>query len=243
MFSPAGFTEKIIPWLRDAVAKAGAKGLIFGLSGGIDSAVIAALAKKAFPENAMGLIMPCHSNLEDEKDALLVAAHLDLPVKKVILDGVFNSFIRALQTAGSRGTSRLNQGNLKPRLRMATLYFFAAEHNFLVAGASNKSELETGYFTKHGDGAVDLMPLGSLVKKEIMALAFYLSLPEKIIAKPPSGGLWEGQTDEQELGISYETIDNYLLGRYIEEDKRQLLLNLQEKSRHKRVMPPIPDFK
>ena len=125
---------------------------------------------------------------------------------------------------------------------MASLYYHANRLNYMVVGASNRSELSTGYFTKWGDGGVDIMPIGNLVKKQVVELARYLGIPEEIIKKPPSAGLWQGQTDEGEMGLTYQDLDNYLtIGRATAEIKNKIE-TMMAKAQHKRIMPPIPDF-
>ncbi len=242
MFDSAEFILKIKPWLQDKVFAARCRGLVFGLSGGVDSAVVAALAKRTFPDDFLALIMPCFSDLQDEKDARLVAESLHIPVKKIILDKVFTSFLEVLQVK-EINSKDMSTANIKSRLRMITLYYHASQRHFLVAGTGNRSELATGYFTKHGDSGVDLLPLGSLLKKEVLELAVYLQLPTEIINKPPSAGLWAGQTDEKEMGLTYDILDLYLQeGTVLKEKDRKLIVAMQKASTHKRKMPPIPGF-
>src|SRR5690554_366663 len=183
--------DNLVAWLQESVGKANAKGVVFGLSGGIDSAVVAGIAKKAFPKDSMGVIMPIHSNPRDEADAIIVARALDIDVTSIDLSQVFDTYLKALPFEGE---NPLAKANLKPRLRMMTLYYFAQEMGYLVCGTSNKSELHVGYFTKHGDSGVDLLPLADFVKEEVFELARLLDIPAEIIEKPPSAGLWENQT-------------------------------------------------
>jgi NAD+ synthase len=241
MFRTDEYAENLVKWLRDQVRASGRKGLIFGLSGGIDSAVVAALALKSFPEDALGLILPCQSDPGDREDALLVAKTIGLPVEEVELSSVYACFLKALQVDAHKQDS-LNTANIKPRLRMITLYYYAALNRYLVAGTSNASEIATGYFTKYGDAGVDIIPLGRLVKGEVAQLAGHLGIPRKIIEKPPSGGLWAGQTDENEMGVTYEAIDSYLRGGVVAAQDQQLIAGMEERSGHKRRMPPMPGF-
>jgi NAD+ synthase len=192
----------ISEWIKEKVREAGAEGVVLGISGGVDSALTGALAKKALGDKVLGLFMPCHSNPTDLEHARLVADKFGIKTEYVDLSPVFDRLMASLP----RG-SDLAVANLKPRLRMATLYYFANSRNYLVAGAGNKSEITVGYFTKYGDGGADLLPLGDLLKSQVRELARELGVPEEIIGKPPSAGLWPGQTDEGEMGITYDELD------------------------------------
>lgn len=233
---------KLRDWLRQKVAEAGAQGLVLGLSGGIDSAVAAALCKQAFPQHSLGVIMPCYSIPQDEEDARLVAEHLGLETRTVILDPVFTTFLKQLSGEDySEANKRdLAVANIKPRLRMATLYFFASRLGYLVVGTGNRSEIMIGYFTKYGDGGADLLPLANLLKAEVKELARYLGLPRRIIEKSPSAGLWDGHKDEVELGISYEELDRYLMSGKGSDRVKSIVNELIKRSEHKRCMPPTP---
>jgi NAD+ synthase len=230
--------NEAVDWIKGIVEEAGAKGVIFGLSGGIDSAVVAALCKKAFPGNSMGVIMPCYSNPIDEEHAYLVAEALQLDTKKVVLNDAFDAMKNVLGVQES--DPRLAVANIKSRLRMITLYYNAGVKNYLVAGTGNRSELTIGYFTKYGDGGVDFMPLTSFVKKEVVELAQKLGIPEIIITKPPTAGLWENQTDEAEMGMSYAELDNYILTGSAEERIKNKIEGMNKRSEHKRR--PAPRF-
>jgi NAD+ synthase len=192
----------ISEWIKEKVEEAGAEGVVLGLSGGVDSSLTAALAKKAMGDKVLGLLMPCHSDPTDLEHAKLLATKFDIETEYMDLGPVFDSLMASLP----RG-SDMAVANLKPRLRMAILYYFANNHNYLVAGTGNKSELTVGYFTKYGDGGADILPLGDLLKYQVRELARELGVPEEIIAKPPSAGLWAGQTDEGEMGITYDELD------------------------------------
>jgi NAD+ synthase len=233
--------QKLTLWIRETVLAAGGKGVVLGMSGGIDSSVAAVLCKRAFPEATLGVIMPCHSCDIDREHAELVAAKFYIPVKIVVLDEVFNSLINALPDVGYDVTTRkLAENNIKPRLRMVTLYYLANRLNYLVAGSSNRSELSVGYFTKYGDGGSDLMPLGNLVKSQVRDLARYLDIPIEIIDKLPSAGLWEGQTDEGELGLTYVELDRYLITGKAEKKIKEKVDFMIGKRTHKCCLPPIP---
>jgi NAD+ synthase len=198
--------ERISSWIRARAEEAGAEGVVLGMSGGIDSSVAAVLAKKALGDGVLGVIMPCHSDSTDMEHARLVAAKFGVETEYVDLTPVFDRLLEALPPG-----DRMAEGNLKARLRMAVLYYFANSRNYLVVGSGNKSEIAVGYFTKYGDGGADILPLGSLLKKQVRELARELGVPVGIITKPPSAGLWEGQTDEGEMGISYDELDSILV--------------------------------
>jgi NAD+ synthase len=192
----------ISEWIKEKVEEAGAEGVVLGLSGGVDSSLTAALAKKALGDKVLGLLMPCHSDPTDLEHARRVATKLGIETEYVDLGPVFDRLMASLPTGSDMAVA-----NLKPRLRMTTLYYFANSRNYLVAGTGNKSELTAGYFTKYGDGGADLLPLGDLLKSQVRELARELGVPEEVIAKAPSAGLWAGQTDEEEMGITYDELD------------------------------------
>lgn len=228
--------EKLVKWLKEKVNDANAKGLVFGLSGGIDSAVVAGLAKLAFPEDSLGIIMPCYSDPIDEEHALLVANALNLKWKIVDLSKTFDTLVSSINDEIVNPMAKIN---IKPRLRMTTLYFFAQNYNYLVAGSSNKSELTVGYFTKYGDSGVDIMPLASFVKSEIRELARKLNIPQVIIDKPPTAGLWANQKDEDELGFTYDVLDEYIKTGNGPKEIVEKIERMNRISQHKRELPPI----
>lgn len=199
-------SERISTWIRERVEAAGVEGVVLGISGGIDSAVVAVLAKRGLGDGVLGLIMPCHSDPTDVEQARQVAAKFGIETEEVDLTPIFDCFLEILSPG-----DRIAVGNLKARLRMATLYYYANSRNYLVAGTGNKSEIKVGYSTKFGDSGVDILPLGDLLKTQVRELARELGIPEEIITKPPSAGLWEGQTDEGEMGITYEELDKILM--------------------------------
>lgn len=241
--------EKCIDWIRDLVKTANCKGVLVGLSGGIDSAVVANLLVRAFPQNSLGVILPVSSSNEDSDHATKVAEKCKIKSIEIDLTEEKNSILyktdKALKEfrAPGYGNRKLSDGNLRARLRMSTLYAIANEMNYLVVGTDNRAELYTGYFTKYGDGGVDILPLASLLKKEVYQWGEYFGVPEEIINKNPSAGLWDGQSDEEELGISYEKIDLYLMGNDIPEKDKLLLKKLHLSTEHKRKMPPIFELK
>ncbi len=235
--------EKLIPWIRDKVLAAGCKGAVVGISGGLDSSVLAVLCQRAFPQNMLGVIMPCHSNQKDEEHAQIVASKFSMPTKIVVLDTAFDTLLKAVTSDRVEPTdNRLAKANLKVRLRMLTLYYLANQLKYMVVGSGNRSELSIGYFTKYGDGGVDILPLGNLVKGQVKELASFLGIPQQIIDKPPSAGLWPGQTDEDELGLSYEELDRYLVTGEASNELRERIESMIAASNHKRLPPPVASF-
>lgn len=239
--------DKIIGWIKEKVKEAKAEGVIVGLSGGIDSACTAIICKKAFPENTLGVIMPCLNNPRDREDAELIAKKFNIPLQVIDLEGSFKTLFKSLEKEryNKKRHKNLAVANIKPRMRMMVLYYFANKLNYLVAGTDNKSEEMIGYFTKYGDGGVDILPMVDLYKKDIRQLAKHLGVPEEIIAKKPSAGLWDGQTDEGEMGLSYDELDEILEKLEKNRDLSSLPTEKVEKvkkmianSEHKRKMPP-----
>jgi NAD+ synthase len=245
--------DRLVTWLRDQLARTPAHGFVFGLSGGIDSAVVARLCQQAAPGRVLGLLMPCHSDPGDEADARLVARHFGLETLRIDLAPPFDALVASLGAGpalpAADGTppddlrSRMPLANIKPRLRMTALYAVANTMNSLVAGTGNRSELAIGYFTKYGDGGADLLPLGRLLKSEVRALARALDVPARILDKPPSAGLWPGQTDEQEMGFTYEDLEAYLIRGAAAVDPRiaDRIARLARASDHKRSLPAMPE--
>ncbi len=233
--------QKIINFIK---THAGDKPVVLGLSGGLDSSVVAYLAVEALgADKVHGLILPSSSNTEqDIKIAKQISKICNLKSEIIILDSILNAYINNISST----LDNKSLGNLKARIRMTLLYSKANELNGLVLGTGNKTEIMTGYFTKHGDGGVDLLPIGDLYKTEERELAKYLGIPQEIINRPPTAGLWEGQTDEDELGITYEKLDKILIAindnnSLNDFDKNDVVLvqNLIKNSEHKRKQNPI----
>lgn len=248
--------EAISDWIAERVADAGAAGVVIGLSGGIDSTVTAALAGQA--GFVKGICMPCGSHPRDAHDAeasMQFCGEILTKLDLTSLHGVFAHILGYHTDSDISDDDRiLPFANLKARMRMAVLYYFANMENLLVCGTTNKSELLTGYFTKYGDGGVDIEPLADVWKTDVYRLAKYLDLPQDIIDRPPTAGLWEGQTDEAELGMSYEQLDFYLSvihnavqqgetlepGLVVDENQERFdrVIKLYRNSQHKRELPP-----
>lgn len=198
--------KRILRWIRAQVREAKAGGVVLGVSGGIDSCVAAVLARQALGrERVLALLLPVRSDPDDLRDARLLVRKFGIRSRLLDASGIYDRLIQALPPAG-----RLARSNLKPRLRMLILYYYANKLNYLVMGTSNKAERMIGYFTKFGDGAADILPLAGLLKAHVRSLAVELGIPGRIIAKVPTAGLWPGQTDEGEMGIPYADLDRIL---------------------------------
>lgn len=235
--------KKLANWIRTKIVEAGKEGAVVGLSGGLDSAVTAALCKEAMKDKVLGLIMPCQRFDKDIEDARKFANDIQIETEEIVLDDTYKVLVEEFKKSKIFSSSdRIALANIKPRLRMITLYYFAQRLNYLVVGTGNKSELMVGYFTKYGDGGVDILPLGNLVKTRVRELAHQLGIPLNIIEKPPSAGLWPGQTDEDELRISYEELDKFLLGETVDKEHSKYIKGKIKTTYHKRELPPSPDF-
>lgn len=239
------YLEQIVKFLQDEVKKAHAKGVIVGLSGGVDSAVAALLMKKAFPNNHLVLLMPCQSPEIDLDYANNLVKKHKLISQLVNLDEVFLSFKNNLPKNIPSEQEKTIFGNLKSRLRMSTLYTYAQINNYLVVGTSNADEWHTGYFTKYGDSGVDLLPLVNLVKQDIFQAAKILNVTKEIIARKPSASLWAGQTDEAEMGLTYQELDQFLLGdiKKLSDQVQIKITTMHERTQHKRkAIPQAPKW-
>jgi NAD+ synthase len=255
----AALAEEIAAWLRRHLDQSGAERFVVGLSGGVDSATVCALCcRAAAPGRVLAAIMPAQSTPTDAEHAALVADTFGVETVRVDLTPVFGAFLAAMPTvpasgaatageARPEGAEALAVANVKPRLRMATLYYLANRRNGLVVGTGNRSEALVGYFTKYGDGGVDLLPLADLYKHEVRELARELGVPEPVVAKPPSAGLWPGQTDEGELGMTYDQLDAALAAiergdpRGVDPAVYERVRGLVRTTEHKRR--PVPAFR
>ncbi len=238
--------SEIQEWINDYCKSANADGIVVGISGGIDSAVTSTLCANAIGKDAViGLGLPCLSNPKDLSDAKLLAAQLGIEFIIFDLSSVYEEIMKI--TANIIESNNLATANLKARLRMVTWYFTAqSKGNYLIGGTGNRSELAIGYFTKYGDGGVDIEPLGGLYKCEVREIAKKLNIPENIINKTPSAGLWEGQTDEGEIGMKYDLLDEIIYRIDYNLDLNDLnrsdiekVKEMMRSSQHKLKTPPI----
>ena len=230
--------EKRVAFIKNMLASSGAKGIVFGNSGGKDSALVAALCSFA-TDNLLGVIMPCASKRnfgEDKEDGLAVAKKYGVDTMIVDLTEVRESLLKA---TGNSFTTKGALSNIAPRLRMTTLYAIGAEKGYLVAGTGNASERYMGYFTKWGDGACDFNPIADLTASEVFEFLRYLGAPDHVVTKAPSAGLFEGQTDESEMGVTYAEIDAYLRGEKVSAEAQKIIERYHASSLHKMVLPPI----
>jgi NAD+ synthase len=247
----------VVAWIRDRVNEAGARGCVVGLSGGVDSSVVGALCKRAFPETSLGLIMPYSSKDEDftgRARALTQALGIPALVHPIgeAHERLAQAFLSQPDVAKLDPKSlEIPLGNLRSRLRMCTLYLYANARNYVVAGTGNKDEDHgIGYFTKYGDGGVDISPIADFHKSEVYQLARALGVPSHILEAPPSAGLWDDQNDEDELGMTYDEIEfasNQLASGQPAADslsarQREVVEKVAEmrsRNRHKLHPPPV----
>lgn len=249
------FREDCVPliesFISHQVEASGRAGVVLGMSGGVDSALVAKLCADALgPERVLALSLPEGAGGKDETDARAYAKELGIDFRAIDIAPFVERFESVLKPKRS---DRVARGNLRARTRMVVGYFVANSEDRLVVGTGNKSEILTGYFTKFGDGGADFLPIGDLYKTQVRAMARHLGVPKKIVDKVPTAGLWPGQTDEGELGLSYGELDRILLGLELQmepeaiAEKANVSLErvrhveaLVAASVHKRKMPLIP---
>jgi NAD+ synthase len=253
--------DQISEWIKERFDEARADRFVLGLSGGIDSAVVAGLcARAAGPDRVLAVMMPSGSNPDDLACAQEVVEAFGLKSTTIDLTSIADSFYASVPDVstvfsevlgegpdtGIEERARLARANVRPRLRMMTLYYLANLTRGIVVGTGNKTELMIGYFTKYGDGGVDIFPLTDLYKYEVRAVARAIGVPESVITRPPSAGLWEGQTDEEEIGLTYDELDSTL--STMETGDRSLvdpnvlarIQRMVSATAHKRA--PVPSF-
>lgn len=232
-------TQDRVAFIKKVIKDSNVNGIVYGNSGGKDSALVGILCKMAC-NNTVGIIMPCNSkqNYEsDMSDGKLVASQFKIETRTCDLSNTKNTIEKTLDSVTSLNETALT--NIAPRLRMTTLYAVAASENRLVAGTGNRSESYMGYFTKWGDGAYDFNPIADLTVTEIFEFLRYLKAPQSIIDKAPSAGLFEGQTDEKEMGVTYKAIDEFLINQYATNKDKKIIEKYHTKSEHKRKLPLV----
>ena len=235
--------ENRVAFIKSVLCESGLKGIVYGNSGGKDSALVGILCKAAC-ENTVGIILPCTSKRnydEDAADAKVVAEKYNIETRTVDLTPVKEAELKALDGVATLNAAALS--NIAPRLRMLTLYAVAAAENRLVAGTGNRSEAYVGYFTKWGDGAHDFNPIADLTVTEIYEFLHYLDAPKCVIEKAPSAALFDGQTVETEMGVTYGELDAYLSGKAIEEEKKKIIARMHKASEHKRTGISVYTYK
>ena len=249
--------ERICSFIRKKVERTGADGAVVGVSGGLDSAVTVALCSRALgKENVYALILPEKETITDAtmKDAREIAAMFAGRVSEADFTEAYRALAKAMPDFAEG--AKIPNGNMKARLRMCILYYYANKFGLLVAGTGDKSEISLGYFTKYGDGGVDFLPIGDLYKTEVKALARFLGIPPHVVEKKPSPGLWRGHTAEGELGLEYPVIDELLKAfgagvkpaeaaakLKIKKEAAERIATMAEESAHKRVLPEICKLK
>lgn len=251
--------NEILSFIRSEVKESGASGVVIGLSGGIDSSVAAALCVKALgKDKVLGIIMPTNfTPKEDMEDALELASNLGIETRIIPIDGVCDAFIKVLGFDPNNSRVRIPIANLRARIRMIILYFYANINNYLVVGTSDKSEYLIGYFTKYGDGAADFFPIRHLFKTQVREIASYLGIPDRILKKPSSPQLYPGHKLTDELPINYPILDSIIVKLFEEKmpaDKvseelgvpieivRDILVR-HARTEHKRRSPPALNAK
>lgn len=249
--------QKIVKFILRHVKKAGVEGVVVGLSGGVDSSTVASLCVSALGvDKVLGLIMPSTTtSYEDVNDAKLIAENLGIKYEVIDISPIEEKFLALCNHKDL--SNKVATGNIKPRIRMTILYYHANLLNRLVVGTGNKTEILVGYYTKYGDGGVDILPLGGLYKTQVRWLAEYLKIPNHIIWKTPTAGLWVGQTDEEELGVKYDILDLILHGLVdlkmktwevaenigVEIETVNKVLKMIKNSEHKRKPIPVANIK
>ncbi|WGI17322.1 NAD+ synthase [Methanonatronarchaeum sp. AMET-Sl] len=248
--SPKDVTRKITEFIEKEVERSGSKGVVIGLSGGLDSTVLAYLCSEIENIDVLGISLPISNSNKEVKQ---IKKNLDIFFREIKIESIINSFSTSIPEIDRPSNTKLADGNLIARTRMSILYYYSNINNMLVMGTGNKSEIYIGYFTKHGDGAADIQPIGDLYKTQVRELAKHLGVPKKIINKEPTAGLWKGQTDKNEIGMDYQTLDSII--HKLEEKESSInqtsnsldinselvikVKNMHEKTVHKRKMPPI----
>ena len=234
--------QNAIIWIREYVEKTGANGIVIGNSGGKDSATVLAMALEAIgKERVLSVAMPCFSKQTDLEDAKLVAEAFEVPLLKVDLSNIYQEMENEINRQIPQSLTQEAIVNMKPRLRMTTLYGIAQTLGYLVIGTGNLCETMVGYTTKWGDNSSDFNPIGNFIVEEVLAIGKMLGVPEKILQKAPSDGLG-GQTDEEKMGIQYSQVAEMIETGTTDETAKQEIIRRYQVSKHKRRTVPIYTF-
>lgn len=245
MFDARKEAKKIIEFIRDYYKKNNLGGAVLGISGGKDSAVVAALLVEALgKENVLGLTLPCHSKQKDKDGAKLISDYYGFELLNIDLTGVYDTFKEEIKKLGDYSEDELKNSdiNIKPRLRMSSVYYMAAlmtavtGKTYLVAGTSNKCELYVGYFTKGGDSVHDIAPIADLTVEEVLAVGEVLNVPKEVLYRTPDDGL-SNQTDEEKLGVKYSEIASYMNGEELPKEVSNRIEKLHNSNLHKFNVP------
>lgn len=234
--------QNAIIWIREYVEKTGANGIVIGNSGGKDSATVLAMAVEAIGrEKVLSVAMPCFSKQTDLEDAKLVADVFEVPLLKVDLSNTYQEMEKEINCQIPQSLTKEAIVNMKPRLRMTTLYSIAQTLGYLVIGTGNLCEAMVGYTTKWGDNSSDFNPIGNFTVEEVLAIGRMLEVPENILKKAPSDGLGE-KTDEEKMGIQYSQIEEMIETGTTDEKAKQEIIRRYQSSKHKRRIVPIYTF-
>ena len=235
------YLKEIEKFLKDYLESAKCDKYILGVSGGVDSSLCAAILKNAVGRDKIHcLIMPIDSSKDDTEDGLTLVKDLDLPYDVIDASEAFNAYIKEFKKNDIE-LDRSTLGNLKARMRMSILYAIAQKERGLVVGTDNADERYVGYYTKYGDGACDILPIAHLVKAEVVEAAKIYGIKDHLAERVPTAGLYQGQTDEKEMGVTYQELDAYILGEKIPEASKNRIDYLRKISEHKRNPIPMPD--
>ena len=234
------YLKEIEKFLKEYLEEARSDKYILGVSGGVDSSLCAAILKSAVGRDKVHcLILPINSIPADTEDGLTLVKDLDLPYDVIDASEAFNAYVKEFKNKGIE-LDKSTLGNLKARMRMSILYAVAQKERGLVIGTDNADERYVGYFTKHGDGACDILPIAHLIKGEVVEACKLYGLRDSLAERVPTAGLYEGQTDEKEMGVTYKDLDAFLLGADIPEAPKSRIDYLHKISEHKRKDIPTP---